>query len=128
MIAASSATDGMASCYTRPIMAVSPTPKSLPVTLVPGVTYAPLTRRARVEGIGLEVWEIVRVYRMVGEDLARLQRSFDWLTPEHLRVALTFAAQNPAFIAAEIAEADAAPRRLEELWRAYPFTVPSHLR
>lgn len=109
-------------------MATSPIPKPLPVTLVPGIIYSPLAKRARVQGTGLEVWEIVRVFRLVDQDFERLRKSFDWLTPDQLNAALTFAEQNPAFIAAEIATADAAPQRLEELWRRYPFTKPPHLR
>lgn len=106
-------------------MTASPIPKPLPVRLVSGVIYSPLERRARVQGAGLEVWEILNVYRSVGSDFERLQRSFDWLTPTQLRAALAFSEQNPAFVAAELTEADAAPQRLRMLWDNYPFTRPS---
>jgi uncharacterized protein (DUF433 family) len=109
-------------------MSTPPVPKPLPVEIVPGIIYSPLAKRARVHGTGLEVWEIVRVYRMGDGDFERLQRSFHWLTPEQLRTALDFADKNPGFIAAELAEADATPQRLRELWEKHPFTKPPHLR
>lgn len=109
-------------------MTASPRPKPLPVELVPGIIYSPLARRARVHGTGLEVWEIIHVYRLVGEDFDRLRQSFDWLTTEQLQAALIFAERNPAFIASELAEVDDTPRRLEALWRDYPFTMPTHRR
>ncbi|MGH2589082.1 MAG: hypothetical protein ACRDJE_29515 [Dehalococcoidia bacterium] len=109
-------------------MTTSPVPKPLPIEMVPRVVYSPLARQARVQGTGLEVWEIIHVYRLVEQDFARLQQSFDWLTPDQLHAALAFAERNPAFIAAELAEAEATPLRLQELWREYPFTKPPHLR
>jgi uncharacterized protein (DUF433 family) len=109
-------------------MTTPPMPRPLPVTLVPGITYSPLARRARVLGTGLEVWEIINGYRSVGYDFDRLRRAFDWLTEEQLRAALRFWELNPDFIAAELAENDAAPQRLQELWERYPETKPPHLR
>lgn len=115
-------------CYSGCTMTTSPIPKPLPVEMVPGIIYSPLAKRARVQGAGLEVWEIIRVYRLVDRDFERLRRSFDWLTSDQLRAALTFAERNPAFIAAEIAEAEATVEQLEDLWRRHPFTKPLHLR
>lgn len=109
-------------------MTTPPIPKPLPIEMVPGIVYSPLAKQARVQGTGLEVWEIIRAYHLVDRDFPRLRQSFDWLTPAQLRAALAFAERNPAFIAAELAEAEATPQRLQELWREYPFTVPPHLR
>jgi uncharacterized protein (DUF433 family) len=109
-------------------MNTPPVPKPLPVEIVPGIIYSPLAKRARVHGTGLEVWEIIRVYRMAHEDFERLQRSFRCLTPEQLRTALDFAEKNREFIESKLAEADATPQRLQEIWEIYPDTKPPHLR
>ena len=87
-------------------------PKPHPANDVPGIVYDPVTRRARVAGTGLEVWEIINGYRSVGYDWERLEWSFDRLSRSQLQAAVTFANRNPQFIAAEIAENDAAEDRL----------------
>jgi len=109
-------------------MTTSPRPKPLPVQLVPGIVYSPLAKRARIQGTGLEVWEIVRAYDSFGRDFTRLAASFDWLTTDQLAAALRFAELNPAFIAARLAKEADAPRRLAELWERAPDAKPPHLR
>ena len=89
--------------------------------------YERLSLRARIAGTGLEVWEIIEVYRLY-PTFAGLRRNFNWLTPEQLHAALAFAEANPEFLAAEMAAADAAPLRLAELWEKHPETKPPHLR
>jgi uncharacterized protein (DUF433 family) len=79
---------------------------------VPGIVYDPVTRRARVAGMGLEVWEVINGYRSVGYEWERLEQAFDWLSIDQLRAAVTFANLNPDFITAEIAENDAAEEHL----------------
>ena len=86
-------------------------PKPHPAHDVPGIIYDPVTRRARIAGSALEVWEVIDGYRSVGYDWSRLESAFDWLTSEQLRAAVTFANQNPEFVAAEIAENDAVEDR-----------------
>jgi uncharacterized protein (DUF433 family) len=112
----------------RAIMTASPRPKPLPVRMVPGILYSPLAKRARIQGTGLEVWEIVRAYHSVDRDFDRLAESFDWLTSDQLHAALRFAELNPDFIAARLAREAEAPRRLAELWEHAPDTKPPHLR
>lgn len=90
---------------------------AFPITQVPGVIYSPLEHRARIQGTGLEVFEIVYVYRSVGRSWEHLQRAFNWLTPEQLRAALAFAEKNPEFVNAELEQQDAA---LESLGEARP--------
>jgi uncharacterized protein (DUF433 family) len=109
-------------------MTSSQRPKPMPVHMVPGIVYSPLAKRARIQGTGLEVWEIVNAYESVDRDFARLQASFDWLAPKQLRAALRFAELNPEFIAARLAKEADAPRRLAALWERAPHTKPPHLR
>ena len=109
-------------------MTASPHPKPLPVRMVPGILYSPLAKRARIQGTGLEAWEIVRAYHSVDRNFDRLAESFDWLTPEQLRAALRFAELNPDFIAARLTREAEAPRRLTDLWERAPDTKPPHLR
>jgi len=88
-------------------MTATRNPKPHPVRDAPGIIYDPITRRARLAGLGLEVWEVINGYRSVGYDWRRLRQAFDWLADEQLRAAVTFANANPQFVAAEIAENDA---------------------
>jgi uncharacterized protein (DUF433 family) len=109
-------------------LSTTPQPKPHPIHDVDGVLYAPLSRRARIKGTGLEVWEILREYRDCGYNLDCLMDGFHWLTVDQLRAAIRFGELNPEFIAVELAEADAGPERMRELWEKYPFTKPPHLR
>jgi uncharacterized protein (DUF433 family) len=91
---------------------------------VPGIIYDPIDDRARIQGTGLEVFEIVRIYQSVGEDWEGLRAACDWLTEEQLRAALTFATVNPEYVQAEEQKDAAVPDELEKLWRDYPSTRP----
>lgn len=107
-------------------MAASRLPKPLPVQMVPGVEYSPLAKRARIQGTGLEVWEIVNAYESVDRDFKRLLAGFDWLTAEQLQAALRFADLNPDFIAARLAKEATAPQQIADLWKRKPHTRPAH--
>jgi uncharacterized protein (DUF433 family) len=108
-------------------MSTHPAPERLPVKLVDGIVYAPLAKRARIQGTGLEVWEIVREYHAVDRDFGRLRDCFDWLTDDQLQAALCFAELNPEFIAERLAREETAEQRLQELWERLPITKPPHL-
>ena len=58
----------------------------------PGIIFAdgPSSRRARVAGTGLEVWEIISTYNGVDRDLSRLRQSYHWLDEIQLRAALAY--------------------------------------
>ncbi len=103
-------------------MATHGRPPAAAIRHVPGIVYSPLERRARIQGTGLEVFEILYVYRALDEDLERLQATFDWLAPEQLRAALAFADRNPEFVNSELAQLESV--RLEDLWEEYPCTAP----
>jgi uncharacterized protein (DUF433 family) len=67
---------------------------------VPGIVYVdgPVGRRAHVEGTGLDVFEIIKVYQCVAGDTAKLAAVYDWLTPAQLQVAIEFYRLFPAEI------------------------------
>ena len=74
-------------------------------------------------GAELEVWEIVRTYKEVGEDYGgELRRSYPWLSEPQLRAALSYYELYPDEIEARL--------ELEESWtpervrREMPFAVP----
>jgi uncharacterized protein (DUF433 family) len=92
---------------------------------VPGIHFVEGVggaRRAAVVGTGLEVWEIVRTYKEVGEDYGELRNSYPWLSEPQLRAALSYYELYPGEIEARL--------ELEESWtqervrREMPFAVP----
>jgi uncharacterized protein (DUF433 family) len=58
----------------------------------PGILFAEGTggRRARVAGTGIEVWEVIAVYKSVKEDFKRVQKAYHWLSAEQLKAALGY--------------------------------------
>jgi uncharacterized protein (DUF433 family) len=99
----------------------------LPVRMVPGIVYSPVTQRARIQGTGLEVWEIVQAFESVDRDFSQLHDSFDWLRAEQLQSALRFAELNREFVSSRLAREEDVPRQIEELWQRKPHTKPPHL-
>jgi uncharacterized protein (DUF433 family) len=58
----------------------------------PGIVFSEGTcgRRARIAGVGIEVWEVVALYQSVGKDFNRLQESLHWLSEPQIRSALAY--------------------------------------
>lgn len=58
----------------------------------PGVVFAdgPAGRRARVEGTGIEVWEVIASYIAMGKDEKRLKKAYAWLSERQLLAALGY--------------------------------------
>ncbi len=58
----------------------------------PGILFAdgPAGRRARVEGTGIEVWEIIASYQALGQDERRLRKTYSWLSDRQLLAALGY--------------------------------------
>ncbi|MBM4325491.1 MAG: hypothetical protein FJ115_18230 [Deltaproteobacteria bacterium] len=58
----------------------------------PGILFAEGTsgRRARVAGSGIEVWEVIAVYKSMREDFKRLQKTYHWLSGGQLKAALGY--------------------------------------
>lgn len=91
---------------------------------VPGIVFAdgPAGRRARIAGTGLEVYEVVGVYRRAHGDWGRLREAYHWLTEQQLRAALAYADAYPDEIDARLAEEERwTPERV---WGEYPFMRP----
>ncbi len=64
---------------------------------------SPVGRQAYIQGSGLAVWEVVKLARAYGGDVARTAESLDW--PEvKVRAALNYAAAYPEEIEAAIAD------------------------
>ena len=76
---------------------------------VPGIVFVDgaTGRRARVAGIGLEVFEIIHGYETVGEDLERLLEAFHWLKAEQILAALRYYREFPEEIDVVLDEMEA---------------------
>ncbi|MGD9894895.1 MAG: hypothetical protein AB7R89_14860 [Dehalococcoidia bacterium] len=105
-------------------MTTTRSPEGIIVEDVSGVLYDPITDRARVQGTGVEVFEVMLIYRSVGNDWDRLRAACDWLDEEQLRSALSFAEANPEYVGARLKKEEAAHTELERLWRDHPSTRP----
>jgi uncharacterized protein (DUF433 family) len=90
----------------------------------PGIVLAdgPAGKRAVVAGTGLDVWEVVAMWREVGRDYARLRSAYEWVPEPQLRGALAYYELYGEEIDRRLAqEADWSPERLQ---RELPFTTP----
>jgi uncharacterized protein (DUF433 family) len=105
-------------------MSTETTAGSPPVHHVEGVLYEPLSGRAHVRGTGLEVFEVIRTWREVGQDWERFTNAYHWLTTDQLRAALDFDAKNPDLVEARLALERAA--RVEDVWERNPKSRPPH--
>ncbi len=58
----------------------------------PGIIFVdgPSGRRAHITGTGLDVWEVIAVYKSLNQDDTRLQKSYHWLKTTQLRSALGY--------------------------------------
>lgn len=91
-------------------------PRGVPGTLQ---TDGATGRRATLAGTGLDVWEIIDLWREVGEDFDALVEAAHWLTEPQLRSALGYYELYPEEIDERLEiEASWTPERLE---RELPF-------
>jgi uncharacterized protein (DUF433 family) len=58
----------------------------------PGIIFTdgPSGRRATVAGTGIDVWEVVRVFRACGDDPRALERALPQLSTPHIQAALSY--------------------------------------
>ncbi len=91
---------------------------------IPGISFAdePTGRVARVAGTGIEVWEIVQVYRDEHDNWDRLREGFHWLTENQLRAALAYAEAYPEDVNERLRRED--NLTIGKIWELYPFTKP----
>jgi uncharacterized protein (DUF433 family) len=85
----------------------------------PGIVFAgPMgRRRARVEGSGLDVWEVVMVYRDCSEDAQKTLTILTHLTPRQVEAAIRYSRSYQNEIDALIQDNQ---RPIEEWVRLYP--------
>lgn len=59
---------------------------------VPGITFVdgPGGRRAHIDGTGLDVLDVIRMYRRCGEDRTAFYEAFETFTPETLSAAFHY--------------------------------------
>lgn len=72
---------------------------------VPGIVFVDgaCGRRARIDGTGLDVFEVIKVYCETGGDRAELVEDFHWLSAAQLKAALDYNAAFPEEIDARLA-------------------------
>jgi uncharacterized protein (DUF433 family) len=92
---------------------------------IPGIYFAneAAGRRAKVAGTGIDVWQIIQEYQVLGRSMDRLRVAFHWLSDYQLRVALAYYDAYPQEIDRWIAESESLT--IEHIWDSYPFTKPS---
>lgn len=58
----------------------------------PGVVFGdgPSGRRARIEGTGIEVWEVIGSYLSLGQNEKRLKKAYGWLSDRQLLAAIGY--------------------------------------
>lgn len=92
---------------------------------VPGIIFVDTPvgdRVARIAGTGLEVFEIIYIYRYLKNDRRRLKEQFDWLSDEQLRAAVVYAETFPEDVDPIIEEMERF--EIEEVYKKYPWTNP----
>jgi uncharacterized protein (DUF433 family) len=59
----------------------------------PGIVFVegPAGRRPRIEGTGIDVWELISAYQELNNDLSALKDAFHWLTDRQLMAAIGYA-------------------------------------
>ena len=92
---------------------------------IPGIVFTdgPTGRIARIDGTGLDVWEVILNYRAAGEEWERLREGFDWASEEELCAALAYYKAYPEEIDALLD--DNARYTQEYVYERYPFARPS---
>ena len=87
----------------------------------PGVIFAdgPTGRRARIAGTGIDVWEFIATFKVLGESYDKLKETYHWLSDQQVRAALSFYALYPDEIDERIARN--AELTEEKVLKRFPF-------
>ncbi len=100
--------------------------EALKMRKCPGIVFAdgPAGRRARIEGTGLEVWEVMHGYQALNNNFNTLKKAFHWLTENQLLAAIGYAKAYPEEINSLIERNEAlTPAKVE---KELPFTRRKH--
>ncbi|MGH3086558.1 MAG: hypothetical protein ACRDSJ_04485 [Rubrobacteraceae bacterium] len=105
-------------------LAVSLLREAVRMRRVPGIFFVDGLdgRRAAIWATGLEVWEVIRNYKVTGEDHERLKEFYPWLTGSQLTAALTYYELYPDEIDARIERDERWTP--EKVYRDFPFMRP----
>ncbi|MEK6692907.1 MAG: hypothetical protein AABY44_05710 [Nitrospirota bacterium] len=71
--------------------------ESVKMRKCPGIVFVdgPAGRRARIEGTGIDVWELVSAYQELNNNLSALKKAFHWLTDRQIMAAIGYAKTYP---------------------------------
>src|SRR4030042_2628781 len=74
--------------------------EALKMRRCPGIIFSEGVsgRRARIAGTGVEVWEVINEYQILGENIKSLEKALPPLTERHLGAALNYYRYYPAEI------------------------------
>jgi len=87
----------------------------------PGIIYSEGVsgKKARIAGTGIEVWELIALYKSSGQTFKRLRQSYHWLTEQQIKAALGYYSFYREEIDSLIAENE--EWTLERIQQKYPF-------
>lgn len=71
--------------------------ESVKMRKCPGIVFVdgPAGRRARIEGTGIDVWELISAYQELNNNLSALKKAFHWLTDRQIMAAIGYAKTYP---------------------------------
>ncbi len=100
--------------------------ESIRMRRCPGIIFAEgvTGRRARVAGTGLEVWEVISIFKGVNRDFKRLKKAYHWLTAQQLKAATGYYDAYRDEIDLQIERNESWSK--EALLKQYPFLSQEH--
>ena len=102
--------------------------EAMKMRLVPGIVFAdgPSGRRARVEGTGIEVFEVIQAYLAAEQDRVELGQAFHWLDERQVDAALAYYRLFPDDVEPFLFHSDEEFEAfVEEARRRNPFMKPA---
>jgi uncharacterized protein (DUF433 family) len=102
--------------------------EAMKMRLIPGIVFAdgPSGRRARVEGTGIEVFEVIQAYLAAEQDRVELRQAFHWLDERQVDAALAYYRLFPDDVEPFLFHSDEEFEAfVEEARRRNPFMKPA---
>jgi uncharacterized protein (DUF433 family) len=102
--------------------------EAVKIRCVPGIVFADgaAGRRARVEGTGIEVFEIIQAYLAAERDREELGQAFHWLEPERIDAALAYYRLFPEDVEPFLFHSDEEfEAYVRERWRRHAYLKPT---